>query len=181
MTTAWLTVQQRLSGPGLSRIRAIATSAMIVVILGIGVVWNLPDAAISRALWPPLRSVAFAVGLDQNWSMYAPNPPQRQEDIEVHVVMADGSDKVWTLPRLNPVFGVAFSHRWRKFKEGLLTDPQLRPDFVHWVVREMAGPGDRPVRVDMLLQTEELLPPGVGGRGRTAVESLYSEELTGDR
>ncbi|MEB3982868.1 hypothetical protein OQ968_16530 [Mycobacterium sp. 663a-19] len=181
LAATWLAVQHRARALNPPRIRESATSAMIVVILAIGVVWNLPDAAITRAVVPLLRPIALPLGLDQNWSMYAPNPPQRQENIEVHVAMADGSDKVWTLPRLNPVFGVAFSHRWRKFKETLLTEQQTRPDFVHWVVREMTRPGDHPVRVDMRLRTEDIPPPGVSGPRRTAVETLYSEELTGNR
>jgi hypothetical protein len=92
---------------------------MIVVILAIGVVGNLPDAAITRAVSPVVDAIALPLGLDQNWSMYAPDPPKSQQNIEVHIAMADGTEKVWTLPRLNPVFGVAFSHRWRRFKEGL--------------------------------------------------------------
>jgi hypothetical protein len=181
MTATWWAVRRRLNASDASRIREIATSAMIVVILAIGVVGNLPNAAITRAVSPLADRIALPLGLDQNWSMYAPNPPQRQENIEVHITMADGADKVWTLPRLNPVFGVAFSHRWRKFKESLVTEEQIRPDFVHWVVRELTGQGERPVHVEMLLRTEAIPPPGVSGPGRTAVQTLYSEKLTENR
>lgn len=181
MTATWSAVQRRAGALNSSGIREIAVSAMIVVILAIGVVWNLPDAAITRAASPLLLPIALPLGLDQNWSMYAPDPPQRQESVEVHIAMADGSDKVWTPPRLNPVFGVAFSHRWRGFKERLVTQPQIRPDFVRWVVRDLTGPDDRPVHVEMLLRTEELPPPGVSKPGRTTVQILYSENLTGSR
>jgi hypothetical protein len=163
------------------RIREIAISVMIVAVLVIGVVGNLPDASLTRAVTPAVDTVAVPLGLEQNWSMYAPNPPRRQENIEVHIAMADGTEKVWTLPRLNPVFGVAFSHRWRRFKESLLTEKQLRPDFVHWVVREMTTPGDHPIRADLLLLTEKIPPPGVSGDGATNVETLYTENLTPNR
>jgi hypothetical protein len=163
-----------------SRAREGALSVMIVVILAIGVVGNLPDAAITRAVAPVVNPIALAFGLDQRWSMYAPNPPQRQETLEVHVAMADGTDKVWTMPRLNPVFGVSFTHRWRKYKESLLSEPQIRRDFVHWVARAMTGPGERPMRADMVLITEEIPPPGANRAGQTAVQTLYSEVLTGN-
>ncbi len=178
-TAAWRYVQRRVKALNNSRIRTSATSAMIILILAIGVVSNLPDAAITRAASRVVDPIMLTLGLDQKWTMYAPDPPRRQENIEVHIAMADGREKVWTLPRLNPVFGVAFSHRWRKLKENLLADKGIRPDFAHWVVREITRPGDHPVRVDMLLQTEDLPPPGVSGPGQTGVETLYSENLAG--
>jgi hypothetical protein len=163
------------------RMREAAISVMVVVILVVGVVGNMPDAAITRAVAPIAQPISLSVGLDQNWSMFTPTPPQRLEYIEVHVVMASGADKVWTVPRRNQILGVAFSHRWRKFKEYLVTNDDIRPDFVHWVVRELTRPGDHPVRVDLLLRTEVLPPPGVQGPGSTGVQTLYSEYLTGTR
>jgi hypothetical protein len=79
------------------------------------------------------------------------------------------------------VFGVPTSHRWRKLKESLLTKPEIRPDFVAWVVRRLTAEGDRPVRVDMMLRTEDMPPPGSDEPGQSAVETLYSEDLAGQR
>jgi hypothetical protein len=179
--TTWQAVRRRVKRFGSPRLREAAISTMIVVILAIGVVSNLPDAAITRAVYPLLRPVALASGLDQNWSMFSPTPPQRLEYLEVHVVMANGAVKVWTVPRRNRIMGVAFSHRWRKFKEALMTNADIRPDFAHWVVRQLSGPGDRPVRVDLLVRTQQIPPPGVAGPGQVGVETLYSENLTGNR
>jgi hypothetical protein len=181
VTAAWRAIKRRVKACDQPRVRDIAVSAMVTVILAIGVVCNLPESAIKRTMSPVIYPIALPVGLDQNWSMYAPDPPRRQEDVEVHVAMADGTERVWTLPRLNPVFGVAFSHRWRKYKESLLGEQSIRPDFAHWVVRELSGPGDRPVHVEMLLRTERIPPPGDSGPGQTAVETLYSENLTQNR
>jgi hypothetical protein len=179
--TVWHSFNRRLKAFGGPRLRQAALSAMIVVILAMGVVSNLPDSAITRAVYPALRPVLLVSGLDQNWSMFAPTPPQRLEYLEVHVVMENGADKVWTVPRRNRVMGVAFSHRWRKFKEALVTTRDIRQDFAHWVVRQLSGPGDRPVRVDMVLRTQQLPPPGVAGPGQIGAETLYSENLTGRR
>jgi hypothetical protein len=180
-TGVWRSLHNRVKAFDRRRIREAAISAMIVVILAIGVVSNLPDSAIARAVYPLLRPPALVSGLDQNWSMFSPTPPQRLEYLEVHVVMASGADKVWTVPRRNRIMGVAFTHRWRKFKEALVTNADIRPDFAHWVVRQLSGPGDRPVRVDMVLRTQQLPPPGVAGPGQIGAEALYSENLTGRR
>ena len=164
-----------------SRIGEGAISAVIVVVLAVGVVSNLPESAITRLMSPVIRPIALGLGLDQSWALFAPIPPHRQEYIEVHVAMAGGVDKVWTLPQRNRILGVAFSHRWRKFKESLLTNEEIRPDFVHWVVRKLSAPDDRPVRVDMLLLTQDLPPPGVDEPEPIAVQTLYSENLAGNR
>jgi hypothetical protein len=164
-----------------SRIREAAISVVVVLVLAIGVVWSLPNSAIKKAVAPLLEPIGLVVGLDQNWSLFAPTPPQRQENIEVHVAMASGADKIWTFPSRNQIFGVAYTHRWRKLKESLLTTPQIRSDFVHWVVRQSTAPGDRPVHAEMLLRTEDIPPPGVEGQGQAGVQTLYSEDLTGNR
>ena len=154
-----------------------AISALIVVILSIAVVWNLPDSPIQRTLAPALAPIAIGAGLEQKWSMYAPDPPRIWEDVEAHVIMADGADQVWRLPRYDRVFGVAAAHRWHKFKESLLSEPGIRPDFAHWVVRKLTRPSERAVRVYLVEQTEELSPPGVNGPPATGQQLLYAETL----
>lgn len=160
-----------------SRARQVAASAMIAVVLVVVVLFNLPASAITRATAPAVNAVALPLGLDQSWALFAPAPPTRQEDVEVYVTMANGDVKVWTLPRSNPMFGVPTSHRWRKFKETLLTTPNIRPDFAHWVVRRLTGPDDRAVRVDMIVRTKDMPPPGNDEPGQTGIERLYSEDL----
>jgi hypothetical protein len=162
----------------ISQIREGATSALIVTIILIGVVSNMPNSAIKAAVAPALTPIAVGAGLDQFWGMYAPDPPSRLEDLEVHVTMADGDDRVWTLPlKYDRVVGVAVSHRWRKLKESLMSEPQIRPQLAHWVVRQLTVPAERPARVYMPSRTEVLPPPGKRERGATGVDVLYDEDL----
>lgn len=154
---------------------------MIGVGLIVVVLFNLPAGAITRATAPVVNSIALPLGLDQNWALFAPRPPTRQEDVEVYVTMAGGEVKSWALPRSNPVLGVPAMHRWRKVKESLLTTPETRSDFAHWVVRRLTGPGDRPAHVEMILRSAGMTAPGDDGQAQTAVEVLYSEDLAGPR
>jgi hypothetical protein len=155
-----------------------AISALIAAVILIGVVSNMPASAIKQALAPTLTPIAVATGLDQFWGMYAPDPPSRLENLEVHVTMADGSDRVWTLPtQYDRVVGVAASHRWRKLKESLLSEPQIRPQFAHWVVHELTVPAERANRVYMILRAEVLPPPGTRVPGETGAEIIYDEDL----
>jgi hypothetical protein len=154
--------------------------AVVALIVLIAVVSNLPaGSALKQSLSPVLSPIAMATGLEQYWSMYAPNPPQRLEDLEVHVTMADGADRVWALPLdgRDHVVGVAVSHRWRKLRETLYSDPRSRPALAHWVVGQVSGPSERAVGVQIIVRTETLPAPGQSGRGKTGVETLYKEDL----
>lgn len=153
--------------------------ALVALIVLIAVVSNLPaGSSLKQSLDPVLTPIAMATGLEQYWSMYAPNPPQRLEELEVHVTMADGADRVWTLPlEQDPVVGVAVSHRWRKLRETLYGDPRSRPALAHWVIDQVSGPGERAVGVQMIVRTETLPAPGQSGPGQTGVETLYQEVL----
>lgn len=156
-----------------------AVGALLALIVLIAVVSNLPaGSSLKQSLSPVLTPIAMATGLEQYWSMYAPNPPQRLEELEVHVTMADGADRVWKLPLDNdPVVGVAISHRWRKLRETLYSDARSRPALAHWVVDQLTGPSERAVGVQIIVRTERLLAPGQSGRGKTGVETLYKEDL----
>ena len=155
--------------------------ALVALIVLIAVVSNLPaGSALKASLEPVLTPIAMATGLEQYWSMYAPNPPQRLEELEVHVLMADGADRVWTLPLdHDPVAGVAVSHRWRKLRETLYGDARSRPALAHWVVNHVSGPSQRAVGVQIIVHTQTLPAPGQSGPGKTGTETLYTENLAG--
>jgi len=163
------------------RVRETATSAMIAVILVVVVLFNLPASAITRAASPVVNAIALPLGMDQKWSVFAPTPPTRQDTVEVNIVTASGAVKTWMLPRANRVFGVATSHRWRKFKEVLVTSQDVRPDFVHWVVRRLSTPDDPATYVEMVLRTEDMTVPGGDEPRAKTVQILYQEDLAGSR
>jgi hypothetical protein len=154
---------------------------LVVVVLIIGVVWSLPDAAFKRRLMPVLQPVASAAGLEQNWRMYAPEPLRRLEYVEVRVTMADGAQRVWTNPRGDRVVGAFSWYRWQKAKENLVRQPTSRVGLAHWVVHRLTGRDEHAVRVQMILRTELLPPPGADGPRTIGEEILYDETLTGKR
>jgi hypothetical protein len=154
-------------------------SAWIALVLLIGVVWNLPDAEIKRRLMPVLRPIASAAGLEQVWQMYAPEPIRRRETVDVVITMADGTQRTWSYRRGDPVLGPLAWYHWQKLKEQMVREEDIRAGIAHWVVRELAQPADQPVRVQMILRTEDLPPPGDDSPSPTATEPIYDERLVG--
>jgi hypothetical protein len=170
------TLQQRLEGSlvGQGLISAIASTIVLV-----GIVWNLPDSAIKSAFTPALTPIASASGVDQRWQMYAPDPVQRLEFVDVHVTMADGTDRVWAMREDHPVIGQFTWYRWQKLKEQVIRQRDIRAGIAHWVVRKLTVSSERPVRVQMIFRAQDLPAPGKSGPMAATQEILYDETLTG--
>lgn len=152
-------------------------STLIVIIVTTGVLWSVPDSAISRQAQPVLEPFGRAAGLDQHWGVFAPNPPSRVQHISVVVTQADGRDVVWNTPRWDPVVEQYWLSRWGKLQENVIRDPSLRPGFAHWAVSEVAGPAGGATRVRIELRTVPLSPPGGTVTPAASTEILYNEDL----
>ena len=171
------TLQERFEA---SRAGKAVISGLILVIVLVGVVWNLPDSPIKRLVSPVAKPVAVPTGLDQGWAMYAPNPSRRIDTIEVQVAMANGENRVWTMqPGAKGVSDVGWD-RWMVMRYSAVLDANVRPDLARWVAREITGPGERAVAVSMVLRTETLQAPdepAAEGRRANATKVLYQENL----
>jgi hypothetical protein len=156
-------------------------SALVTAALIIAVVWNLPDSDIKRSAQPALTPLAVSSGTDQVWTMYSPDPIRRIENFEVHVTMADGSDRVWSFSQGDRLLGQFHWYHWQKLKEQAIREPGIRAGLATWVVRHLTTPGEHPQRVQMILRTEELLPPGKAGVPAVENQTLYEKNLDGRR
>lgn len=176
------TLQQRFEE---SRAGKVVISVLVVVIVAVGVTWNLPDSPIKQALLPVAKPVAVPAGLDQGWAMYAPNPSRRIDTVEVQVAMADGEKRVWTMqPGAKGISEFGWD-RWMVLRYSAVLDATARQELARWVVREVTEPNERAVGVSMVLRTETLQapdePPGEGARRANAMKVLYQENLAGQR
>lgn len=168
------TLQQRFEE---SRIGKVVISALVAVFLLVGFVWNVPDSPIRRSLVPLVAPVAAPAGLDQYFGMYA-TPDRRLETVEVHVRMANGEDRVWTMQPGER--GVGWWDRWIMLRRAVMVDSSVRPQLARWVVREVTEPTERAVAVAVVLRTENLSQPGVSAGGKSpAMKVLYQAALAG--
>lgn len=154
-------------------------SALVTASLMIAVVWNLPDSDIKRSAQPALEPLAVSSGTDQVWQMYAPDPIRRIEILEIHVIMADGSDRVWSFNQGDRLIGQFHWYHWQKLKEQAIRQPNIRAGLAMWVVRHLTTRGEHPRRVQMIFRAEDLLPPGKTGVPAVEQQTLYDKDLTG--
>lgn len=156
-----------------SRVREAAISGFIVLFLAIATVWSVPDSPVKTSLTPVLMPIARATGLDQSWRMFSPDPPRVVSEIETYVLFDNGERRMWTFERDRNVLSSFHYDRWRKLKEQLLAEELLRPGFAMWVVRQLAEPGEKAVRVWMVRDTRTTPAPGQDGPNKRERKLMF--------
>lgn len=135
-----------------SRLSEGLISILILAILATALLSSVPGSTVKNVAAPVLGPVTRAAGLDQNWGMFAPNPPKVSSLLEVHVVMSDGEHKIWRPETDDSMPGLY----WRKVKEEVIRRKEFRAGLVSWVVRKVTEQGETPARVAMIVELESL-------------------------
>ena len=113
--------------------RALTSLAIGCIVVAM-VVPNLPDSQLRSNLMTPVAPFVRAVGLDQDWAVFAP-PRTISLQVEGHVEYADGTTSVERFPRASGIAAYA-DYRWRKYEERLRLDVnghRCSPSF--WISR----------------------------------------------
>jgi len=170
------TLQERFESTAVGEV---AISALIAMILLIAVVWSMPDSAIRRKGVALVEPVAVSTGLDQTWYMFAPDPFQRLETVEIHVVTAQGEERVWSFPTGGAVTQFTW-YRWHKLKEWAVRTPEIRAGITRWAADQVLEPSDYPARASMVMTVEDFPAPGSTAEPPgPSTEVLDTETLSG--
>ena len=139
--------------------------------------WNLPagrphDRAV-RYLGPSTQ----ALGLEQDWALFAPDP--RSFGVAVHATLTyrDGHRRRWDPPHNGLLVAPYRTYRWQKYVERLRADDYagLWEPTARWLARDY-GPGV--VRVVLTRTFRDVADPGSGlPRPRTGTYDFYTLDL----
>ena len=127
------------------------------------VVTNLPDSQLRRSLSEKTQPYLNAIGLDQNWGVFAPDPRREVLWLEGKIVYADGSEETWRPPVRNDLVGELSDYRWQKFMENVISEGGpglLTKNTAAWIARERRTRREAPVRVVLTRRSAPLAPPG---------------------
>lgn len=154
----WSRLQERVEATDVGRA---LISAFILVTLVVMLALNLPSSALKAKLLGVANPYLEAVGFNQLWGVFAPDPRRRVLFVEARISYADGTTSTWRPPR-----GWPFPHsyrdvRWRKWVEVVPLPGLLKPTAI-WLARSHAKDGRLPVEVTVLQRRSRLLPPGKG-------------------
>lgn len=154
-----------------SRVGRVALSVVIVALVAATIAWNLPPgsglppAQASPALRADVLKIGgpllYALGLDQDWSVFAP-PRLQVIGLEARVAYADGSQVVWRPPvSTGALIGAYRDYRWGKYVENQIADANrgtLWEPLAGWIARKYTSPTQRPVSVTLIRRFYDLFP-----------------------
>jgi hypothetical protein len=175
----WSELQSRVES---SRIGRAAISGFVVLTLVAIAAINLPSSALRADLMVAGQPYLNAIGLDQGWALFAPDPRREVIGLKAVVRYEDGTSATWTIPNDDPVVGTYRDYRWRKWMEYVIMDANQalwRPAAL-WAAREEAR-RDRPEFDVTLVRLEATLrPPGTRPiRGPWVSRAFFNLRLAG--
>lgn len=152
-------MQSRIEGSRAGRI--VISAALLFTVFAL-VVWNAPDSPLRRHLLVATGRYTAALGLDQNWAVFAPNPRTDSLKLIASVQFANGRSENWALPRGGSILGAYWDYRWLKWMEWTIS-PDNRPLWqatANYVARRLSRPGTPVSRVFLAEETSTNNPPG---------------------
>ncbi len=149
-------------------------SLFIGVVLLVVVVWNLPASDLGRRAQYRVGGIVNAMGLDQTWAVFAPDPPRQELNLEARIVYDDGTERSWRVPTGDPVLSPYRDYRWLKWAEWMAngSDVSLWAPAAAWIAREEENAGRHPVSVSLVRQSYDL--PIGKGRGEPRPLEFYT-------
>ena len=165
-------MQERLESTVLGRV---AISAFVLATLISLVLWNLPESNLKHTALTVVRPYVTALGIDQNWGVFAPDPRRQSLELVARVNYADGTEEVLELPRGDDFVGAYWDYRWLKWMEWATSDAHqdLWDPAARWFARMAAERGRTPTRVTLVRRWRDLLPPGPGPERSERHEFAY--------
>ncbi len=155
----------------------VALSAlMLAVVAGIGL-WNLPAGRPHDKVRPLVAPAVQAVGLEQDWALFAPDPRSFSVGVFADITFSDGRTERWEPPHNGYVLAPYRTYRWQKYVERLRADDNagLWEPTARWVARQ-AGPDV--VKVVLTRTFRNVVRPGESGqRPPTGSYAFYTLDL----
>ena len=151
-------MQQRLES---SRVVRILISIFVAITVGAIMIWNMPRSAIRREGMRFAEPYMTALGLDQNWSVFAPNPHQGKSSFFARVADADGNVHVWRVPEGDALIGAYWDFRWGKWTEWTIAGrSDLCEGSAIYAAEQVADTGVDPVLVTIVARGRTNFGPG---------------------
>src|SRR5690242_10755571 len=94
----------------------------MAIVVGSLVLWNLPAGRAHDATRPNAGAFVQAVGLEQDWALFAPNPRTYTVGVYATITHRDGRVETWVPPHNGLLLAPYRTYRWQKYIERLRAD-----------------------------------------------------------
>jgi hypothetical protein len=169
-----VTLQERIEQSAFGR--GILSTLIAFTLVAIAVI-NLPASYLRTKVLKGTGAYVDALGLDQNWLVFAPNPRSYSIAISAVVTFAGGHTTVWRPPLDGALVGTYRDYRWRKWEENVTVPangPVLWRSAALWAAAHVPPTGRPVTEVQLIEQFANNNPPGVTpSRGPEQHKTLY--------
>ena len=146
-----------------STVGQVLLSAFMVVVVGCTVLWNLPPGRPRDAVRPVVGTAVQAVGLEQDWALFAPEPRAFGVGVIATITHRGGRTERWVPPHNGLLLSPYRTYRWQKYVERLRADDYatMWEPTARWIARQH---GSDVVRVVLTRTFRDVATPGDGLR-----------------
>ena len=146
------------------------------------VAWLFPITMSLATLKDVFYGYIVFLGLDQNYSMFAPSVRKIDRHFIALITFQDLSTVIWSYPRVErmSIFEAMQKERYRKFANDNIMMPAFKmflPDFARYIARTHPCPNNRPELVSIYVSETEIPKPGQQLKTITASEENSSYRL----
>jgi hypothetical protein len=157
--------------------RAVITAFILVTLFAV-LSQNQPRSAFQDATAEVSQPYADLFGVTQAWSVFAPNPPRRSYKVQYRISYPDGRVELSSPPTVDGFLANYHVYRWRKWFE--IARRSQRGQWrqtAAWLARDEQAAGRRPRRVEIVVLSREVPPPGEQGSGKRRREVVAALDL----
>ena len=160
--------------------RRVFISAFLIVHCTAVMLINLPASALRQATIVPVIWYLLPIGLDQAWGMFAPNPVQHNNNLEVMTVDSNGIQRIYVYPKMTDftIWQAIPRVRHSKFASNIGSERNIaiREYSVRNAIRQLKIPTDAfPVTAELYYLVTET--PPLGGPPRDPLKPPTHETL----
>ena len=140
--------------------QALLAGVMVVLVVSVAL-WNLPPGRPRDAVRPAIGPVVQAIGLEQDWALFAPDPRGFGVGVFATLTFRGGRTERWEPPHNGLVLSPYRTYRWQKYVERLRADDYagLWEPTARWVARQA---GADVVKVVLTRTFRDVAVPGDG-------------------
>lgn len=141
----------RTPGRASQLIRSVLGVAVVAVTGAFIVIYALPDAPITQRVPKWVYNTGDVIALNQNWALFAPDPPSTDVQLDFVITDADGEVTVESLPSGPAWLPTARSERWRKIRERVTPTSAAErwPEVLRWSQAQLQAAGRDPKRIEL--------------------------------
>jgi hypothetical protein len=138
---------------------------------------NAPASVTKRGLMTVAGPYLSALGLEQGWGVFSPNPRPFSLEVEARILDRDGTTRVAPITA-DRGLGEYTDYRWQRWADRMATGPDnqaMWAPYCQWLAAQERDAGRHPIRIALVNHRADTLPPGPGpSHGPTTEREFFA-------